>query len=105
VKAKEFKAGDKVLMFNSRVKLFGEGKLHSKWKGPYTVISTSSHGSITVQDDEGKIFKVNGQCLKVFYTPFNPNGEVDVTSLIDFNALHLPFNKKSSSPQHSRCQL
>ena len=48
IKPKEFKLGDKVLMFNSRVKLFGEGKLHSKWKGPYTVVNTSSHGAITL---------------------------------------------------------
>ena len=34
IKQKEFKEGDKVLLFNSKVKLFGEGKLRSKWKGP-----------------------------------------------------------------------
>jgi hypothetical protein len=54
VKPKEFKAGDKVLMFNSSVNLFGEGKPRSKWKGTYTIINTSSHGAITLQDDEGK---------------------------------------------------
>jgi len=31
---KEFSPGDKVLLFNSRVKLFGHGKLRSKWEGP-----------------------------------------------------------------------
>ena len=61
IKQKEFKEGDKVLLFNSKVKLFGEGKLRSKWKGPYTVVNTSSHGAITIQDDEGNAFKVNGQ--------------------------------------------
>ena len=39
IKHKEFKPGDKVLMFNSRVKLFGHGKLRSKWEGPFKVIS------------------------------------------------------------------
>ena len=30
IKQKEFKEGDKVLLFNSKVKLVGEGKLRSK---------------------------------------------------------------------------
>jgi len=60
IKQKEFKEGDKVLLFNSKVKPFGEGKLRSKWKGPYTIVNTSSHGAITIQD-EGNVFKVNGQ--------------------------------------------
>jgi hypothetical protein len=32
IKVKEFNLEDKVLMFNSRVKLFGHGKLKSKWE-------------------------------------------------------------------------
>ena len=61
IKQKEFKEGDKVLLFNSKVKLFSDGKLRSKWKGPYTIINMSSHGATTIQDDEGNVFKVNGQ--------------------------------------------
>ena len=48
IKLKEFKQGDKVFLFNSKVKLFGEGKLRSKWKGPYTVMNTLPHGAITI---------------------------------------------------------
>jgi hypothetical protein len=48
IKLKEFKQGDQVLLFNSKVKLFGAGNLRSKWKGPYTIIDTSSHGAITI---------------------------------------------------------
>jgi hypothetical protein len=66
IKLKEFKQGDQVLIFNSKVKFFGAGKLHSKWKGPYTVINFSPHDAITIQDDDGNIFKVNGQRLKPF---------------------------------------
>ena len=61
LKPKNFNPGDKVLLFDSRVKLFGHGKLRSKWLGVYHVINTSSHGAITIQDDDGNIFKVNGQ--------------------------------------------
>jgi hypothetical protein len=34
VKAKQFKPGDKVLLFNSHIHLFGHGKLGSKWNVP-----------------------------------------------------------------------
>ena len=86
IKLKEFKQGDKVLIFNSKVKLFGEGKLRSKWQGPYTVINTSSHGAITIQDDDGIIFKVNGHHLKVFLEPsYSTNLEIDRIDLIAFD--------------------
>ena len=68
---KEFVPGDKVLLFNSRVKLFGHGKLQRKWEGPFKVISTSSHGAVTLQNDEGTLFKVNGHHLKIFLEPKN----------------------------------
>ena len=84
--AKGVQAGDQVLLFNSKVKLFGEGKLRSKWKGPYTVVNTSSHGAITIQDDEGNTFKVNSQRLKVFLEPlYNTKEKIDVIKLIAFN--------------------
>jgi hypothetical protein len=85
IKLKEFKQGDQVLLFNSKVKLFGEGKLCSKWKGPYTVINSSPHGMITIQDDDSNIFKVNGQRLKLFLEPShnaNFNQELDRIDLI-----------------------
>ena len=63
---KEFKIGDKVLLFNSRVKLFGNGKLRSKWDRPYKVTEVAPHGAVTIKDDGGNIHKVNGQRLKVF---------------------------------------
>jgi len=78
--------GDKVLLFNSQVKLFGEGKLTSKWQGPYTIINTSPHGAITIQDDDGNIFKVNGQCLKVFLEPsYNTDLDIDKIDLTAFD--------------------
>jgi hypothetical protein len=39
LKKKEFKEGDKVLLYNSRFKTFGKGKLQSKWDRPYVVHS------------------------------------------------------------------
>ena len=78
---KEFNPGDQVLLFNSRVRLFGHGKLRSKWDGPYKVVNSSSHGAVTLQDDEGTLFKVNGQRLKIF---LEPNKESEDLDEIDF---------------------
>ena len=78
IKKKEFAPADKVLLFNSRVKLFGHGKLQSKWEGPFKVINSSSHGAITLQNNEGTLFKVNGQHLKLFLEPNKELEEIDV---------------------------
>ena len=77
IKKKEFAPGDKVLLFNSRVKLSGHEKLRSKWEGPFKVISTSSHGAVTLQNDEGMLFKVNGHRLKIFLEPKKPLEDLD----------------------------
>jgi hypothetical protein len=89
IRPKEFKPGEKVLLFNSKVKLFGHGKLRNKWIGPYIIINTSAHGAIMIQDDEGKISKVNGHHLKVFVTPSDINEVVDVINLVGFDNIHL----------------
>ena len=60
---KEFRAGEKVLLFNSILKLF-PGKLKSKWGGPYTVVSSNTFGTVTLRTDTGEEFRVNGQRLK-----------------------------------------
>ena len=60
---KEFRAGNHVLLFNSRLRLF-PGKLKSKWSVPYTVVSSTTFGAITLRTDVGEEFKVNGQILK-----------------------------------------
>ena len=60
---KEFKVGDKVLIFNSKLKLF-PSKLRSRWSEPVTVTSVTPYGAIKVQTENGQEFKVNGQRLK-----------------------------------------
>jgi hypothetical protein len=73
----EFAPGDKILLFNFRVKLFGHRKLRSKWEGPFKVISTSSHGVATFQNNESKLFKVNGHRLKIFLELEKPPEDLD----------------------------
>ena len=84
IKIKQFKPGDKVLLFSSRVCLFGHGKLRSKWEGPFLVLNAADHGAITFQDDDGNVFKANGQRLKIFLEPEIPElEEVDVYELTE----------------------
>ena len=60
---REFKTGDHVLLFNSRLKLFPR-KLKTKWSGPYTVVASTTFGAMTLKTNNGEEFKVNGQRLK-----------------------------------------
>ena len=60
---KELKAGDQVLLFNSRSRLF-LGKLKSKWSGPFIVVSSTQFGAVTLINSKQEEFKVNGQRLK-----------------------------------------
>ena len=60
---REFKVGEQVLLYNSRLKLF-LGKLKSRWSGPYTVVTSTPFGAVRLKTDFGSEFKVNGQRLK-----------------------------------------
>ncbi|GKA13212.1 hypothetical protein Tco_0692858 [Tanacetum coccineum] len=63
---KDFKVGDQVLLYNSRLKMY-PGKLKSKWSGPNIVKTVYPHGAIEITDKDGFSFKVNGQRLKKYY--------------------------------------
>jgi hypothetical protein len=82
VKTKQFKLSDKLLLFNSRVRLFGHVKLRSKWEGPYLELYTADHDAVTLQCNDGHIFKANRQCLKLFLEP-NPQ-DFEEVDLLDF---------------------
>ena len=70
IRGKTFSIGQKVLLFDSRLRLF-PGKLRSKWIGPFVVTNVFSHGAIQVQSlKTGHEFKVNGHRLKPYYDSF-----------------------------------
>jgi len=48
------------------------------------VINTSSHGAVTLQNDEGTLFKVNGHRLKIFLEPEKPPEQLDEVDFIIF---------------------
>nr|GEZ76633.1 putative nucleotidyltransferase, ribonuclease H [Tanacetum cinerariifolium] len=63
---KSFLVGQKVWLFNARLKLFS-GKLRSKWTDPYVVTQVSPHGAIEIKYMVGREpFKVNGHRLKPY---------------------------------------
>ncbi|XP_057548205.1 uncharacterized protein LOC130826652 [Amaranthus tricolor] len=63
---REFAKGDKVLLFNSRLKFF-PGKLKSRWSGPFLVTNVHKFGSVELKNEKGDVFKVNGQRLKLYH--------------------------------------
>ena len=70
---KEFKAGEQVLLCNTKLKLFPR-KLKSRWSGPYTVVASTPFGAVTPKTNSGCEFKVNGQRL-MHYLGGNINEE------------------------------
>ncbi|XP_035844067.1 uncharacterized protein LOC118490504 [Helianthus annuus] len=71
---KDFKVGDKVLLFNSRLKLIA-GKLKSRWSGPYVVKEVFPYGTVELYDEVDKgVWKVNGHRLKHYL-----GGPIDTT--------------------------
>jgi hypothetical protein len=81
---KQFKPRDKVLLFNSHVHLFGHGNLRSKREGPYLVLHAANHRAVTLQCNDGDIFKVNSQRLKLFLeSNLQDFEEVDVLDFLE----------------------
>jgi hypothetical protein len=63
MKINQFKPGDKVLLFNAHIHLFGHGNHHSKWEGPYLVLHATDHGTVTLQCDDWDTFKAMANAL------------------------------------------
>jgi len=57
---REFREGELVLLFNSRLKLFPR-KLRSRWSGPFQVKKVTLSGAVEVWSESTGPFTVNGQ--------------------------------------------
>nr|GEW06154.1 reverse transcriptase domain-containing protein [Tanacetum cinerariifolium] len=66
IKDRVFNIGDRVLLFNSRMKIFS-GKLKSRWSGPFTISYVYPYGTIELSQPDGPNFKVNGHRLKHYF--------------------------------------
>ncbi|KAL0289867.1 UNVERIFIED_CONTAM: hypothetical protein Sangu_2598900 [Sesamum angustifolium] len=75
---KQFDIGQKVLLYNSRLKL-NPSKLRSSWIGPFEVSNVFPYGAVEIKSfDTGKTFKVNGHRLKPFLMGDNIESFVDI---------------------------
>ncbi|GJY67281.1 reverse transcriptase domain-containing protein [Tanacetum coccineum] len=66
IKNRVFNIGDRVLLFNSRLKIFS-GKLKTRWTGPFTVAQVFPYGTIELSQTDGPNFKMNDYRLKHYF--------------------------------------
>ncbi|GJX64984.1 reverse transcriptase domain-containing protein, partial [Tanacetum coccineum] len=66
IKKRIFNVGDRVLLFNSRLKIFS-GKLKTHWSGPFTITKVFPYGTIELSQPDGPSFKVNGHRVKHYF--------------------------------------
>nr|GEU48388.1 reverse transcriptase domain-containing protein [Tanacetum cinerariifolium]GEU48391.1 reverse transcriptase domain-containing protein [Tanacetum cinerariifolium] len=85
IKNRIFNVGDRVLLFNSRLKIFSE-KLKTRWSGPFTIIKVFPYGTVELSQPDGPNFKVNGHRVKHYF-------EGDVPQLIVPDLQTFPMDK------------
>ncbi|GJS93882.1 reverse transcriptase domain-containing protein [Tanacetum coccineum] len=66
IKNRIFNVGDRVLLFNSRLKIFSR-KLKTRWSGPFTITKVFPYVTIELSQPDGPNFKVNGHRVKHYF--------------------------------------
>ncbi|GJR80577.1 reverse transcriptase domain-containing protein [Tanacetum coccineum] len=91
IKNSVFNVGDRVLLFNSRLKIFSS-KLKSRWSGPFTVTQVFPYGTVELSQNSGPNFKVNGHRLKHYFEGDVPTE--DFSDCEDAHALSFIFHSQ-----------
>nr|GEU37175.1 reverse transcriptase domain-containing protein [Tanacetum cinerariifolium] len=78
--------GDRVLLFNSRLKIF-LGKIKTRWSGPFTITQVFPYGTVELFQTDGPNFKVNGYRLKPYF------GE-DIPKMVVLDLQTFPKNQE-----------
>ena len=86
ISRKDFKEGDIVLLFNSRLKLF-PGKLRSRWSGPFEISKVFPSGTIEIKGSSIEPFIVNGQRLKHYFNV----GNIDFSTYLQLSEPPTPL--------------
>ncbi|RDX96979.1 hypothetical protein CR513_20309, partial [Mucuna pruriens] len=81
---KDLRVGQKVLLFNSRLKLIA-GKLHSRWDGPFVITNIFPYGVVQLKyEQSNSTFQVNGPQIEPFYEgPAPIAGDIEIISLME----------------------
>nr|GEX04589.1 reverse transcriptase domain-containing protein [Tanacetum cinerariifolium] len=66
IKDRVFNVGDRVLLFNSRLKILS-GKLKTRWTGRFTTTQVFHYGIVELSQTDRLNFKVNGHSLKNYF--------------------------------------
>nr|GEZ96526.1 hypothetical protein [Tanacetum cinerariifolium] len=82
IKDRVFKVGDRVLLFNYRLKIFS-GNLKTRWSGPFTITHVFPYGTVELSQIDGPNFKVNGHILKHYF-------EEDIPKMVVSNLQTFP---------------
>nr|GEU67208.1 reverse transcriptase domain-containing protein [Tanacetum cinerariifolium] len=76
IKNRIFNVGDRVLLFNSRLKIFSK-KLKTRWSGPFTITKVFSYGTVELSQPDGPNSKVNGHRVKHYFRTIGSPGSPD----------------------------
>nr|GEV60060.1 reverse transcriptase domain-containing protein [Tanacetum cinerariifolium] len=80
IKTRIYSVGDRVLIFNSRLKIFLR-KHKTRWSGPLTITKVFPYGTVELSQPDGPNFKVNGHRVKHYFGG-------DVPQLLHLNELN-----------------
>ncbi|GJY72445.1 reverse transcriptase domain-containing protein [Tanacetum coccineum] len=95
IKNRIFNVGDRVLLFNSRLKIFS-GKLKTRWSGPFTVTQVFPYGTVELSQNSGPNFKVNGHRLKHYFGGDIPTEDFSDCEDSRARSIHKSFTASAS---------
>ncbi|GJW13438.1 reverse transcriptase domain-containing protein [Tanacetum coccineum] len=95
IKNRVFNVGDRVLLFNSRLKIFS-GKLKTRWSGPFTVTQVFPYGTVELSQNSRPNFKVNGHRLKHYFGGDIPTEDFPDCEDSRARSIHMSFTSSAS---------
>nr|GFA81614.1 reverse transcriptase domain-containing protein [Tanacetum cinerariifolium] len=93
-KNRVFNVGDRVLLFNLRLKIFS-GKHKTRWSGPFTITKVFPFGTVELSQANGPNFKVNGHRVKHYFGGYVPQLDYSNCEVSQF-VIHKSFTSSAS---------